>query len=283
MWKQKLGMSLCTRQQATTEEALETVRMVKAAGFDAVSPEWNPAVSLDKVIALAQELGLEIQSLHGPFDHVDTLWSRDGKVSGPALKETLDALDACGRLGIPIMVLHAWIGFRYTFEGASLYFGNFDTIVEKAEEYGVQIAFENTEGIEYLFALMDHFRDRPSVGYCWDSGHELCYNQPLDLLAKLGDRLIMTHINDNLGVSRYDGVIYWTDDLHLLPYDGIADWDYNIERLRKSRHMDVLNFEVSTRSKPNRHENDIYVQMGYEQFYAESYKRACRIAFKYSK
>ena len=47
--------------------------------------------------------------------------------------------------------------------------------------------------------------------------------------------------------------------------------------------MDVLNFEVSTRSKPNRHENDIYVQMGYEQFYAESYKRACRIAFKYSK
>ena len=119
MWKQKLGMSLCTRQQATTEEALETVRMVKAAGFDAVSPEWNPAVSLDKIIALAQELGLEIQSLHGPFDHVDTLWSRDGKVSGPALKETLDALDACRRLGIPIMVLHAWIGFRYTFDGGN--------------------------------------------------------------------------------------------------------------------------------------------------------------------
>ena len=52
-----------------------------------------------------------------------------------------------------------------------------------------------------------------------------------------------------------------TDDLHLLPYDGIADWDYNIQRLRMARHQPILNFELNTTSKPNRHENDIYAGM----------------------
>jgi sugar phosphate isomerase/epimerase len=111
----------------------------------------------------------------------------------------------------------------------------------------------------------------------------MCYNHSQDLLAKYGDRLIMTHINDNLGISRFDGKTFWTDDLHLLPFDGIADWDYNIERLKKSQHMDILNFELNINSKPERHENDVYEQMTLEQYFTEAYKRTCKIAYKYSK
>ena len=139
------------------------------------------------------------------------------------------------------------------------------------------------EGEEYLFALMEHFKNTDTVGFCWDSGHEMCYNHSQDLLSKLGDRLIMTHINDNLGISRFDGKTFWTDDLHLLPFDGIADWDYNVDRLKKSRPLEILNFELNIKSKPNRHENDIYAQMDIEQYFTEAYKRACKIAYKYSK
>lgn len=142
---------------------------------------------------------------------------------------------------------------------------------------------ENTEGIEYLWALMEHFKNDETVGFCWDSGHEMCYNYSEDLLARLGDRLIMTHLNDNLGISRFDGKIFWTDDLHLLPYDGIADWDYNVDRLRKSRRMPILNFELNIKSKPGRHDNDIYEAMTLEEYFTEAYKRACRIAYRYSK
>ena len=110
----------------------------------------------------------------------------------------------------------------------------------------------------------------------------MCYNRSADLLQRFGSRLIMTHINDNLGISRFDGRIFWTDDLHLLPYDGIADWDYNIARLKKSRYMPILNFELVINSKPDRHENDIYEQMPLCQYFAEAYKRACKIAYKYS-
>jgi sugar phosphate isomerase/epimerase len=147
----------------------------------------------------------------------------------------------------------------------------------------VKIAFENTEGIEYLFSLMTHFQSNNTVGFCWDSGHEMCYNYSADLLGKFGDRLMMTHLNDNLGISRFDGEIYWTDDLHLLPFDGIADWDHNVQRLKMAQHLPILNFELSTCSKPNRHENDVYAQMTQLQYYTEAYKRACKIAYRYSK
>ena len=83
-----------------------------------------------------------------------------------------------------------------------------------AKERGVKVAFENTEGEEYLEALMDNFKDDDTVGFCWDTGHEMCYNHSQDMLAKYGDRLIATHINDNLGISDYDGKITWLDDLH---------------------------------------------------------------------
>ena len=92
----------------------------------------------------------------------------------------------------------------------------------------------------------------------------------------------MTHLNDNLGISRFDGVTYWTDDLHLLPFDGIADWDYNISRMKKSKRQEILNFELNIVSKPNRYENDVYGKMTYEEYFAECYKRACRIAYKYA-
>ena len=130
---------------------------------------------------------------------------------------------------------------------------------------------------------MEHFKDNSAVGFCWDSGHELCYNHSEDLLKMYGDRLIMTHLNDNLGISRFDGKTYWTDDLHLLPFDGIADWNYNVERLKKSTIPEYLNFELNMTSKPERHENDCYAAMPYEQYFTEAYKRACRIAYQLQK
>ena len=130
---------------------------------------------------------------------------------------------------------------------------------------------------------MEHFKGNDTVGFCWDSGHEMCYNHSADILGAFGDRLIMTHLNDNLGISRFDGMIFWTDDLHLLPYDGIADWDDAVRRLKIARHIPILNFELNIASKPNRHENDVYGQMTLTQYYTEAYKRACRIAYRYAR
>lgn len=278
MWKQKIGISVSNNYGIPTAEL---VQKLKGIGFDAVSPEWEPDVNMAEIFQNAKASGLELQSLHAPYKDTANLWSREKEVYEPALKAMLSALDDCETFGIPVLVVHTWIGFEYKFCKESLYFKNFETLVAAAEKAGVQIAFENTEGEEYLFALMEHFRQNSTVGFCWDSGHEMCYNHSQDLLAKFGDRLIMTHLNDNLGISRFDGKTFWTDDLHLLPYDGIADWDYNINRLKNAKRLEILNFELCIFSKPGRLENEVYAKMSLEEYFTEAYKRACKIAYRY--
>ncbi len=280
MWKQKIGVSIGNEYHIPIREV---VKVLKNTGFDAISPVWENDDILSEIVHAANENGLIIQSLHAPFGKAANMWSDDISVFAPAKNELLSALDACVKFNIPILVVHAWIGFDYKFDSQSLNYKNFDEIVSYAEKRNIKIAFENTEGEEYLFALMDHFKNNETVGFCWDSGHEMCYNHSQDLLSKYGDRLIMTHLNDNLGISRFDGNIFWTDDLHLLPYDGIADWDNIIERLNRSKKLDVLNFELKIQSKPNRHENDVYGEMSLEHYFTEVYKRACKIAYRYSR
>lgn len=278
MYKQKLGMSVGYNYPIST---LEVVKMLKNIGFEAISPEWREGAEFDELMEQARECGLIVQSLHAPFMNAAAMWSSDADICNPARMELLKALEDCRAWKIPILVVHPWIGFEYEFDESKLYFQNFDELIACAEEYGITVAFENVEGDEFLFALMERYKDNNIVGFCWDSGHEMCFNHSKDLLAKYGDRLVMTHLNDNLGISRFDGKILWTDDLHLLPYDGAADWDDNVERLKKSKHMEILNLELTMTSKPNRHENDVYSQMGLEIYFTEAYKRACRIAYRY--
>lgn len=269
-----IGISLSRKYTLPMEQVLP---LVKAAGFAAVSPLWGTKLDIAAVCSQARSLGLYVQSLHAPFGKTDTLWSKDPAVYEPGLSQVMAALEDCIRLEIPIMVMHAWIDEDLSFDMDNLYFGNFDAIVEKAAANNVQIAFENTEGEEYLFALLDHYKGNPHVGFCWDSGHEKCYNHDMDLLAKFGDRLLVTHLNDNLGISDPGGRITYLDDLHLLPYDGVNDWDYNLSRLNKSRPLPCLNMELLLTSKPGRNENDKYAQMPLADYFALAFARGERL------
>ena len=274
MWKQKLGISVGGAPTA------DLLALLKQTGFDAVSPCWSPDFDEAAVCAAAKQAGLALQSLHAPFGSCSKLWSPDAAVHADALAEQLAALEACARCGIPVLVAHTWIGFDYTFDAETLYFGCFDAMVARAKALGVCIAFENTEGEEYLTALMNAFKNDPSVGFCWDTGHEMCYNHSKDMLSLYGDKLICTHLNDNLGIRNYEGKITYLDDLHLLPFDGIADWDNIAARLKAHNYHDILTFELTTVSKPGRHENDLYAKMLPEEYLAECFKRACKVAQK---
>ena len=276
MWKQKLGFSICQSYGKTVPEA---VQLIKKIGFDAISPEWMPDGSHLEYVVAAKEAGLEVQSLHAAFGKAKDMWGTDEAKGDAAVQDLIACLNDCAAHSVPLMVAHAFIGFKDhtpTPEGIKRY----EIVVAEAEKLGVKIALENTEGLEYLFALMDHFADNENVGFCWDSGHEMCVNHSQDLLAKYGDRLFITHLNDNLGIRDFGGEITWLDDLHLLPFDGIADWDQIAARLKKARRTDILNFELNLRSKPNRYENDVYGKMTAEDYLSECYKRACRVAAK---
>ena len=274
MWNKTLCLSV---NQQFGIPAEEQIKLMKTAGFDGFFVAWGENVDIDSCAALGKELGMIFQSIHAPFTKAADMWGDDEEAGEIALQEQLACLADCVKHNVPIMVVHAFIGFEDhnpTQKGLE----RFGKLVEAAEKTNVKLAFENTEGEEYLAALMNAFKDSDHVGFCWDTGHEMCYNHSQDLLAKYGSRLLGTHLNDNLGIKAYDGTITWLDDLHLLPFDGIVDWDDVVKRLHRWGFQGPLTFELNLKSKPGRHENDLYCEMPYARYVAEAYKRACRIA-----
>lgn len=274
MWKQKLGISV----ERSFGEPEEAIRLVADIGFEAVSPEWERGGETERWIKAAKDAGLEVQAVHAPFQRINALWIEEDERAEDVMAEQIECLRDCAAWGVPVVVIHAFIGFK-DHTPTRIGVERFGVIVAEARKLGVRIALENTEGEEYLTALMQAFPEE-TVGFCWDSGHEMCYNYGRDMLALYGDRLYMTHLNDNLGIRDHAGEITWLDDLHLLPFDGIADWTYNAQRLNRAKKQDILNFELNIRSKPNRYENLAYEKMEIHEYLTECYKRACRVAAK---
>ena len=271
MYKQKLCLGLFGQDKLSHTEQ---VKLFSDTGFEGFFAGYGSDIS--SLRRAADDTGMIFQSIHADFTKMDAMWEKDDR-SQTALDELIDCARICADANVPIMVVHAFIGFeKHT--PTQMGIDMFGQLVSEAARLGVKVAFENTEGEEYLYALLDAFAGEKHVGFCWDSGHEMCYNRSQDLLAKYGDRLIATHINDNLGIKDNAGVITWIDDLHLLPFDGIGDWKNAAERLDRCRYNDILTFELTYKSKPGRHENDVYDHMDFGEYITEAYKRACKVA-----
>ena len=252
------------------------LELIRDAGFDGVFFGWgyNESKDAGEKVRRARGCGLEVGSLHAPFGRCDKLWECSDEADS-VTDELLECLRDCARCEVPVMVSHVIIGFdRHTPTSDGLY--NFERLVREAEDLGVKIAFENTEGAEYLEAVMRHFKGSDAVGFCLDTGHEMCYNPGVDMLKLYGERLAYTHINDNLGVCG-EGIT-WIDDLHLLPFDGKCDFSSLAARLAACGYNGTLTFELSRKSKPGRNENDRYSEMSPEEYLAEAYARAARVA-----
>lgn len=251
-------------------------------GFSAVSPVWSEEIDLASVAVCAKSHSVEIQSLHAPLKGIALLWEPASEKTEAVVGNIIRSIDDCARFEIPTLVMHGWSGLYYTFPEAPLDFTLFDRIVRRAEEKGISVAFENLEGEEYLAALMTRYESCGNIGYCWDSGHDNCYPHRTDFLASYGDRLIMTHINDNLGLRREDGIPMGDDDLHFIPYDGTIDWDFAIARLATASKQKTLNFELKTSSHSTSPEDLIYAGLPMEDFIEKAGKHARKIAEKYA-
>lgn len=209
MWNARLVLGTGGQFGACVEEQ---IRLFKKTGFDGFFTGWSGDARVREWKALADELGMVYQSIHAPFSNAAKMWEAD---ADEAMDELLRCLSDCAENAVPIMVVHPFIGFEShtpTREGIR----NFGKLADAAEAKNVRLAFENVEGEEYLAALMEAFRDRECVGFCWDTGHEMCYNRFADQLRLYGDRLFCTHLNDNLGVRDFNGKITWLDELELV-------------------------------------------------------------------
>lgn len=273
MWNRELCIGLLGRAGIPDGEQLA---IIKKVGFDGWFPLWDENKDLPALCAQGEELGLRLQSVHAPFGKVDSLWYPN-EHTDTVMQRLLQCFRDSAAVGAPIVVIHPFITFtrnEATAEGIT----NFRVLADEADSLGIKLAIENVEGEAYLDALMEAFRDARHVGFCWDTGHEMCYNRHRDLLADYGERLLCTHLNDNLGIKDRQGAITFHDDLHMLPFDGIADWQDIACRLNKCDYRDALTFELKWDTTLNHCDHRIYGNPSLEEYLTQAYIRACRVA-----
>lgn len=251
---------------------------IKNAGFDACfyDRQKNADSSLSFEFAeKAAKLGLTFQSIHAPFYGMDDIWhDEEGELAAIMEKELFNSIDDCAEIGVPIVIMHAIIGMD-NFTPTELGVQRLEKVIDRAVKKGVKIAFENTEGEMYLEKIFEHYGKVENVGFCIDTGHEMCYNFSRDLIGKYGEYLIATHLNDNMGITNPPEITF-LDDAHLLPFDGIADWNGIAKRLNKCGYDGILTFELNAKGREGDYPNRIYDNLSFEQYVNKAYERAVK-------
>lgn len=253
---EKLGMNI-----------FDQILLFKQVGFEAFFARYD--LRMKDYAVFARKHGMIFQSVHAPIKNADKLWE-SADVAKIVVDEWTTCINDCAETGIPIMIIHPFRGIEKIGKPTALGVENFKKVVDVAVKRNVKIAIENCEGEEYLKVLLDAFSDCENVGFCWDTGHELCYNRGVDMMRLFGCRLISTHLNDNMGVTSADGKISSADDLHLLPFDGKTDWKSVAKRLARVGYDGILTFELK-KTAP-------YADMCAEEYVNEAFKRAFRVS-----
>lgn len=266
--KRKLGISAMKDDSSIPQE--EQIEMFKSAGFDCFFLCHHHA---DDPIALyrktADDVGIEFETIHGPFwgeGDANHLWL-EGEIGDKALQFHLNRLQACIDYEVPKYIMHTTIGSTAP-EISQVGIDRFRKLADYAANHGVKLCFENLEPLPHLHRIMEEFQDYH--GFCWDVGHNSCYSPHVDMMGLYGDRLLCTHIHDNIGVT-CPGDIHHRDDLHLLPFDGTINWNYIAEKIKASNYAGPLTLELSLKGRKE------YSEMQFYDFVAEAYKRAVRL------
>ena len=250
---------------------LEEIKIFSEVGWEGFFSGWCYGENIESYRKLADELGMYYQSVHSPFHRVDKIWDDEGIDGDKATEEQIECIKQSKAVGVDLVIVHAIIGMEKCTPTA-LGLKRYEKIFTAAENNGVTVALENTEGEIYVEALMKEFGSSDNVRFCIDTGHELCYNGGRNLIGKYADKVVCTHLNDNLGQT--GEIITWHDDAHLMPFDGIADWNGIAARLKAAGYKGDITLELTSANKPDRHTHDRYAHLDCRGFAALALEKA---------
>lgn len=233
----------------------EQLRLIAQTGFDCTFLDWEPDVDTLLRADAARAFGLSIDSLHAPFDKINSFWE-DTDEGAAYHRLMLRIIDECAAAQIDKLVMHTTVG-NHPPEPCELGFVRYRTMCDHAKRKGVHICFENLEPFPHLHEIMAAIDD-PFHGFCWDCGHNLCYTPHVDMMALYADRLQCLHLHDNYGVTQ-PGNIDFRDDQHMLPFTGVLDWDWVAHKIADSGYTGPLTFEYSARTA-RRHSDRPYAE-----------------------
>ena len=222
----------------------DRLRLFCEAGFEFIALDMYGTTAMDDKSTtprLALEYGLPIDNVHLTGTATNQLW-RDCIEAEDVLDRYCREIKLCADMGIKTGITHVTWGSHATPpEITQLGVERFRRIAECAEKYDFCLALENSITSEHLVTILDAI-DSPHIGFCYDTGHWACFTPDFDFIGRYGHRMVTMHIDDNDGM----------EDLHLLPYDGVADWSRIKSDLAKTKAFEtkaVFEVEAQVRRK----------------------------------
>lgn len=236
----------------------EMIDAIKESGFKNVFLQWynkDLSFSQEEQLEYVRKLGLNVAFVHLGYSRINDLWNTE--LEDDVVNEVVDGyindLKVCKANGINLVIMHLtskMVAPKYNEKGLE----RFKKIVNKAEELGVRIAFENTKIKGYLEYVFENI-DSKNIGLCYDAGHCHAHFDDEFNYELFKDRIFAVHLHDNHGEI----------DEHLLPYDGTIDWKHVINKLKECNYNGLVTLELSYR-------ND-YLNLSPVEFYSEGIRR----------
>ena len=243
------------------EDYLERVQHVYEAGFRyidlslytirdedplLVKEDWKTYA--ERMSEYAKERGIQFVQAHGP--NTNPLKSEEDFEQ--AVTVTIRAIEVCGALGIPNMVIHS--GWNKEAEKEECFRRNaafFHRLIPTMEACNVNVLHENTTSINIRSfypksgAQMREFSEyvnHPKVHSCWDIGHAKLEGPQYEDIMTMGEDLYALHIHDN--VSR---------DEHIIPFMGTINMDEVMHALIDVGYKGYFTMEAGSVLRPARY------------------------------
>jgi sugar phosphate isomerase/epimerase len=237
---------------------------IKKAGFDGIFIKPQNREHAIKTKELCDKHSLIFSSLHGPSIICNLMYTDTPE---PYIAQQTELIDLAHELGVKFVITHATLHID-TPPYNPLAVERYKKLFDYAYRKGVTLCIENLEH-EHIVFLFNELYGYKGGGFCLDTGHNNAYTPHLNF-----ERFtpVYLHLNDNFGMTgkTYDGI----DDLHLIPYDGNADFERILSNLKRQGYDGELTFELK------KHNSDLYKNLSDKEFLEKAYSVACDIENK---
>ena len=199
----------------------ERVAAIRDAGFDFVCIGMGGCVETGwKLPDICRRAGFEIDNIHLTGEKTNFIWGPGEEGDAICDRYCREIAEASGH-GLTRGIVHVTWGKKITPEPpGDVGYARYEKIGETAAKYGFTVCVENSIFPDHFFSMLGKFQG-PEFAHCFDCGHWNAFMREYDVPGPLSERLQATHIHDNDG----------RHDLHLLPFDGCADWELIAKKL----------------------------------------------------
>lgn len=213
--------------------------------------------NFEAMMYAAKQANIVCECGHAPFDRINDIWY-PGQEGEQMLDRLCRSADLCAQYGIPVLVMHLSSG-RPAPRISDIGYERLDRLVKHADRRGVRLAFENQR---YLGNIAFAFEQFPTVGFCWDVGHEDVFAGGRRYMPLFGDRLCQLHVHDN----------FFEKDVHIIPYDGKVDFE------RVAASIAAVDYDRSLMLELNAPVSDVYRDWTPERYYQHAAQGARKVA-----